>query len=197
MTQDSFNDCLLLSLDAKSRDTKGIKMNQSISLQPATFQDYPLIQNMARFYVYDLSRECGDISDDWNIPADGLYESFDFKDYFDSQSKKAYLIKTTNTIAGFVLVNTTGLFPETQWNMGEFFVLAKFQRKGIGRIAATSIFTQHPGNWEVSVIPENKSATLFWQRIISDLTHDSFQESIETVSYDPDQPQRIVFRFKV
>lgn len=197
MTQDSFNDCLLLSLDAKSRDTKGIKMNQSISLQPANILDYPLIQNMARFYVYDLSRECGDISDDWNIPADGLYESFDFKEYFDSHSKKAYLIKTTNTIAGFLLVNTTGLFPETQWNMGEFFVLAKFQRKGIGRIAATSIFKQLPGNWEVSVIPENKSATLFWRRIISDLSHDSFQESIETVSYDPDQPQRIVFRFKV
>jgi hypothetical protein len=25
----------------------------------ATLEDYPTIQNMARFYVYELSRECG------------------------------------------------------------------------------------------------------------------------------------------
>lgn len=205
MTQDSFydrdqhqrNDCLLFSLDAISSDTKGIKMNLSISLLPATILDYALIQNIARFYVYDLSRECGNISDDWNIPADGLYESFDFKEYFDSPFKKAYIIKANNAIAGFVLLNQDGLFPNTQWNMGEFFILAKFQRKGIGRSIAETVFRNHMGEWEVSVIPENKSAALFWRRIISALTDDLFQESIETVKYDPDQPQRTLFRFKI
>lgn len=161
----------MFSLDTQSSDTKGITLDLSISLLPATIHDYTLIQNMARFYVYDLSRECGDISDDWNIPADGLCESFNFKEYFDSPFKKAYIIKANKAIAGFVLLNQDGLFPSTMWIMGEFF------------------------EWEVAVIPENKSAALFWRRIILDLTDDSFQESIETARYDPDQPQRILFRF--
>ena len=50
---------------------------------PATIADYPIIQNMARFYVYDLSRECGPISSEWAMPANGLYECFDFKIYFE------------------------------------------------------------------------------------------------------------------
>jgi hypothetical protein len=49
-------------------------MKNNIEIIPATIKDYPAIQNMARFYVYDLSRSCGFISNEWNIPADGLYE---------------------------------------------------------------------------------------------------------------------------
>ena len=51
----------------------------NVHILSATLADYPTIQNMARFYVYDLSRECGLISEDWAIPSDGLYESFDFR----------------------------------------------------------------------------------------------------------------------
>ncbi|HXF90771.1 MAG TPA: hypothetical protein VNJ29_02445 [Candidatus Nitrosotenuis sp.] len=49
-------------------------LTQHIQLIHATLDDYPTIQNMARFYVYDLSRECGFISEDWSLPSDGLYE---------------------------------------------------------------------------------------------------------------------------
>lgn len=48
------------------------KMN--ITLIPAAPTDYPLIQNMARFYVYDLFRECGFISSHWVLPSNGSYE---------------------------------------------------------------------------------------------------------------------------
>lgn len=103
-----------------------------ITIALATLSDYPMIQNMARFYVYDLSRECGFISSDWAIPADGLYESFDFKGYFQDLDKQAFLIKVNEEIAGFALLNENGIIPDTEWNMGEFFILAKFQGKGIG-----------------------------------------------------------------
>ncbi|WP_341792879.1 MULTISPECIES: hypothetical protein [unclassified Rickettsia] len=71
------------------------KSIQGISLTSATLADYPTVQNMARFYVYDLSRSCGFTSDedDWTIPRDGLYESTDFKNYFIEADKKAYLVK--------------------------------------------------------------------------------------------------------
>ncbi len=173
------------------------EVSLNINIVPASIFDYPLIQNMARFYVYDLSRECGFISSDWALPSDGLYESFDFKEYFQDIDKRAFLIEVDQEIAGFVLLNQEGHFPETKWNMGEFFVLAKFQNKGVGTVAAIQVWNLHPGKWKVSVIPENKNAANFWRRIISDYSSGVFIESIQHVEYDPDQPQRIVFQFRV
>ncbi|MBN9542682.1 MAG: hypothetical protein J0G32_02660 [Alphaproteobacteria bacterium] len=43
---------------------------------------------MARFYVYDLARLCGHKSKDWAMPIDGLYESIDFKIYFEIYQEK-------------------------------------------------------------------------------------------------------------
>jgi predicted acetyltransferase len=154
-----------------------------------------MIQNMARFYVYDLSRECGFISSDWALPLDGLYESFDFKDYFQDTNKRAFLIHVDQEIAGFILLNQSGIFPETVWNIGEFFVLAKFQNKGVGTVAATQVWSIHSGQWEVSVIPENKNAANFWRRVIADYSRGCYSESIQHVEYDSDQPNRIVFQF--
>lgn len=169
---------------------------QQLQLSPATLNDYPTIQNMARFYVYDLSRECGFISQDWALPSDGLFESFDFKNYFEEPTRRTFLIKVNEELAGFVLLNQVCTAPETLWNMGEFFIIAKFQSKGIGHKVAFQIWDQFPGKWEVSVIPENKSALKFWQRTIADYTGGQYQELRKTIDYDKDQPQRIIFMFE-
>jgi predicted acetyltransferase len=150
---------------------------------------------MARFYVYDLSRGCGFISNDWAMPADGLYESFGFKEYFEDQSRKAYLIKIGHELAGFSLLNQVGTNPTTNWNMGELFVIAKFQSKGVGGQVVHQIFNMHPGIWEVSVIPENKSALRFWESTINSYTNGNFENETKIVVYDEHQPQRIIFSF--
>lgn len=172
-----------------------VLLNNKPLLVPATLNDYPIIQNIARFYVYDLSRECGFISADWALPGNGLYESFDFKDYFENSARKAYLIMIEAEIAGFVLINQEGLLPKTQWNMGEFFILGKFQGKGIGKSVMGNIFSLHSGIWEISVIPENQSGLQFWRKIISYYTNNNFSENVMEVDYDSDQPKRIIFSF--
>jgi|GEM_PF-6002410 len=48
-------------------------------LTPATLEDHPIIQNLGRFYVYDMSEYVRD--DDWATPSDGFYECVDFKKY--------------------------------------------------------------------------------------------------------------------
>ena len=98
------------------------KFEPTVSIIQATMGDYPFIQNMARFYVYDLSRDCGSISSDWAIPEDGLYESFDFKNYFEEPSRKAYLVKVYDEIAGFVLLNQATEDATNTWNMGKFLL---------------------------------------------------------------------------
>ena len=165
------------------------------TLVKATFEDYPCIQNLARFYVYDLSRTCGFISKDWSAPKDGLYESFDFKCYFEEKDRYPYLIKVNDELAGFVLIHKEGTCPKTDWNMGEFFILAKFQGKGLGLQTAKEIWKMFPGNWEISVIPENTTALKFWRKSIKDFTNNQFQEEIKKVSYDQDQPNRHIFFF--
>lgn len=167
----------------------------TVSIIKATMDDYPCIQNMARFYVYDLSRECGSISSDWAIPEDGLYESFDFKNYFEEPSRKAYLVKVYDEIAGFVLLNQATEDATNTWNMGEFFIIAKFQGGGIATRVAKQIWDMHPGMWEVSVIPNNKSALKFWEKAISEFTGMAFNKQIKEVAYDEHCPRRIIFEF--
>jgi predicted acetyltransferase/RimJ/RimL family protein N-acetyltransferase len=172
------------------------KFEPKISIIKATMDDYyPCIQNMARFYVYDLSRECGSISSDWAIPENGLYESFDFKNYFIDLSRKVYLVKVYDEIAGFVLLNQATEDSTNTWNMGEFFIIAKFQGSGIATRVAKEIWNMHPGKWEVSVIPNNKSALKFWEKAISEFTSGTFNKRIKEVTYDEHYPRRIIFEF--
>jgi len=171
------------------------KFEPTVSIIHATLDDYPCIQNMARFYVYDLSRECGSISSDWAMPEDGLYESFDFKNYFEEQSRKAYLVKVYDEIAGFVLLNQATESSANTWNMGEFFIIAKFQGQGIAYQVAKEIWNMHPSKCEVSVIPNNKSALNFWGKSISEFTSGTFNKQIKEVTYDEHCPRRIIFEF--
>lgn len=173
------------------------KFEPKISIIQATIGDYPCIQNMARFYVYDISRECGSISSDWAIPENGLYECFDFKNYFTDPSRKAYLIKVYDEMAGFVLLDNEVKDPRNTINMGEFFIIAKFQGVGIATRVAKEIWNMHPGRWEVSVIPSNKSALKFWEKAISEFTYGVFNRKIKEVTYDEDCPRRIIFEFEM
>ncbi len=163
------------------------KFDPKVSIVRATIDDYPRIQNMARFYVYDLSRDCGSISSDWAIPENGLYECFDFKNYFEEPSRKAYLVKVYDEIAGFVLLNQATENSTNNWNMGEFFIIAKFQGVGISTRVAQEIWNMHPGN--------NKSALKFWEKAISAFTSGTFNKQIKEVTYDKQAPRRIIFEF--
>ncbi|VEB34096.1 GNAT family N-acetyltransferase [Legionella cherrii] len=164
-------------------------------LLPASIKDYPTIQNMARFYVYDMSRYCGFISDDWACPKDGLYESFDFKIYFEDPTRKAFLVLVERELAGFVLLNKIGISATTQWNMGEFFILAKFQGKGVAAQIAEKLWKTHPGQWEVSVIPENVLALRFWCKTIANFTNNNYSKELKSVSYHPEHPSRYILTF--
>lgn len=156
-------------------------------LQEATVKDYPTIQNMARFYVYDLSRYC-----EWSIPQDGLFESFNFKSYFEDSDRLALIIKVKEELAGFVLINSVTELPDTQWNIGEFFILAKFQERKLGTQVTKELWKRYPGKWEVSVIPENQPAYQFWKNSLKSF---DVKEDIIEVDYDKEQSKRILFSF--
>ncbi|MDP4155667.1 MAG: GNAT family N-acetyltransferase [Bacillota bacterium] len=160
----------------------------------ATLADYPIIEHMWRFYIYDMGRYCG-FNKGWECPTDLSFVPDDLTPYFVDPTRKAFFITIEGALAGFVLLHKVGTTPDVDWNVGEFFILAKFQGKGIGEQIAAQIFKEFPGIWEVSVIPENTGALSFWRKVISNFTGAQYSEEIKHVDYDKDQPKRYILRF--
>ena len=59
--------------------------------------------------------------------------------------------------------------------MAEFFVLRKFRRRGIGRLAAHQLFARYPGLWRVYQEAGNLPAQSFWREVVSRYTHNQFE----------------------
>lgn len=91
-------------------------MNQELfpPVIPAALEDYPAVQNMVRLYAYGLSPDYGFMAVEQVLPADRLYESFDFQGYFQDPMRKAYPIKVKDERKGLVLLKQVGTSPNTQ-----------------------------------------------------------------------------------
>ncbi len=164
-----------------------------IDIVAATDADQAIIQNLGRFYVYDMSRYCGFLPG-WETPSNGLYECVDLGHYWRESDRYPFLVKIDDEVSGFVLVYQTGSTPAIEWSMGEFFIVAKFQGKGIGRQVAEHIFNRFHGVWEVMQIPENTGAVEFWEHVIRSYTQDNFQKTEKTMT-TPQPHSMVVLQF--
>lgn len=153
-----------------------------INLTPATLEDYPTIQNMGRFYVYDMSEYMGQ-DEGWEMPKDGLYECIDFKEYWKDKNAFPFLIHYGDELAGFAIVDKKGSDATINFNMAQFFITRKFKNKSFGRHAAHQCFKKFTGMWEVMVIPGNEGAYRFWRAIIKDYIGDNFTEYTRQIAH--------------
>lgn len=154
------------------------------TLVTATMADYPVMQNMGRFYVYEMSRYCG-----WECPEDGVYDCLDFKHHFEQPNNYPFMIKVGKELAGFLIVDKKGTNENIDWNM------AKFQKHGFGKKIAHQVFNQFNNLWEVTVMPENLGALHFWRKVIGSYTKGQFEESLQTVP-EPEPHPMIVLTFR-
>jgi predicted acetyltransferase len=155
----------------------------------------PVIQNMARFYAYDLSKSCGhDGLHDWSFPENGLYEAIDFSKYW-LPGCQPFIIRVNEELAGFALINKKGSSEDVDWNMGEFFIVGKFQGMGLGRRIAVELFEKFPGTWEVMQMLCNTPAIHFWEKIISDYTKGNFTQ-FKKLFPEPEPHDNLILRFR-
>ena len=138
------------------------------------------MQNLGQFYVYEMSRFCGFLPG-WKVPKNGLFTCRNLGRYFKEPHRYPFLIYVDNELAGFALIDKVGSVPETDWNMGEFFIVSKFQGKKVGSFVACQLFDQFPGKWEVMQIPENKPAILFWKKVIELYTQGCFHDTLKPI----------------
>ena len=145
-----------------------------IEIAEAKEKERSIIQNLARFYVYDLSeyqnRKC---------PEDGLFEDEDYIRFWKKPGHYPYLIKCQDEIAGFVLVEKGGSSPDIDYHIAEFFIVRKFRRQGISMFVAKELFQKYSGNWEVMSISGNKPAVKFWEKTIAGYTQGQYTKSSE------------------
>lgn len=164
-----------------------------VSFQPATLQEYPIMQNMGRFYVYDMSEFMGE-QPGWEMPEDGLYECIDFKKYWETNEAFPFLIRYGSELAGFVIVDKKGSDASIEFNMAQFFILRKFKHKGIAKYVAQQCFAKFQGVWEVMVMPHNVGAYAFWEKTISSFTSNHYHEYQRNVAHLNNSPKNI-FKF--
>lgn len=164
-----------------------------IILLKATHEDKNTIQNLGRFYVYEMSRYCGFLPT-WEVPSNGLFECIDLSSYCEKPDRHAFLVKVDDELAGFVLINKVGSTPDVDWNIGEFFIVSKFQGKGVGCYVAEQVFNQFPGIWETSQIPENTAAIKFWNTVVNRYSHGQFEKSLKIVP-EPKPHPMIILKF--
>ncbi|MBB6453837.1 putative acetyltransferase [Salirhabdus euzebyi] len=146
----------------------------NIIIEKAKQTQEGVIQNLFQFYVYEFTA----YRDEIRVEEDGKYQPYDLTAYWEKENYHPYIIKVEEEIAGFALV-TTESESNASHSIAEFFILKKFNRKGIGSHAARSIFRKFQGPWEVTQIATNKRAQQFWRKVIGDLTEGDYVEKVD------------------
>lgn len=153
----------------------------------ATSEDIPFLQNLAAYYIYDMSEFTH-----WPISADGRYGCRDAS-FWDAPRFEKWLIRVRGEPAGFAAVDTAYPDSRVDLDMAEFFVLRKFRHAGIGGAAATQLFGTYRGRWLVRVLPENAPALAFWRRVIEEFASGHY--TVERVHVPALQCDMVAHRF--
>ena len=127
-----------------------------------------VITNLIQLYKYDFSEFAGIGSPYGEVGADGRYIYDGLDSYWREEGRFALTTHADSRLAGFILVNQwSALNRQLDHSVGEFFVLRKYRRIGVGSRAAKILFERWPGCWEVGVARYNKPALSFWRKAIS------------------------------
>jgi len=130
-----------------------------------------VLANLFPLYIHELSAFT-----DFDVDDDGLFRAPpSFAAYWQEPERHPFLLRADGKIAGFALIRQMDTEPSA-FDMGEFFVLRRYRRSGVGRTAACALFDRFKGKWEVRELVDNLPAQGFWRRIIADYTGGDFTE---------------------
>jgi predicted acetyltransferase len=143
----------------------------NVELAQAGFADKPVIRTMLQLYLHDFSEFQG-----WDLNEHGLFYYPYLDQYWVEEGRHPFIIRVNGKLAGFVLVNRHTCTQGAEHSIAEFFVLRKYRRRGVGRMAAHLVFDAFPGGWEVGQTRENVAAQSFWRAVIGEYTGGRYHE---------------------
>ena len=141
-------------------------MNLGVEAVLATPADLPVVANLFQLYIHDFSEFWFD-QPQGELEADGLYALPDnLETYWEDADRAALLLKRDRRLICFALLNGHAHSGKpVDWNMGEFFIVRKHRRAGVGTASAQAVFAQFPGRWEAAVARRNVGALAFWRQL--------------------------------
>jgi len=121
-----------------------------LKMLPASMEvDYPIIQNMAAYYAYDLSEYMR-----WPQEKDGTANiGMDYIKYWQEANTFPFIIKYKDELVGFVIIDKQVCNSANDFNIAQFFILRRFKGLGLGRQIAFQCFDSFHGKWDVFVMP--------------------------------------------
>lgn len=126
------------------------------------------LNNMSQFYEID----------DVDLWCNGALKNL--QQYFMADDRYIYILKESDSIIGFALVNQHLRFNTDGFAVAEFYIQKAHERKGYGRKLAEHVFAQFSGVWEVAVTLTNTSALVFWEQVVSSYTDGKFIKKRKT-----------------
>ncbi len=126
------------------------------------FREY--LGYMSRFYkIYNLHSWC-----------EGALKKL--QRYSMADDRPIYILKKSDSIIGFALINKHLRFNHDGFAIAEFYIQKDHERNGCGRRLAEYVFAQFLGNWEIAVTLKNNCALVFWKQVVSSYTSGKFLE---------------------
>ena len=148
-----------------------------VALHPVvTAADRAVIERLYPLYLHDLSA----FTDYYELDAAGRWVPDHLPTWLGSDRCSPFLLAADGRVAGLALVAHAGfpfVPPGPDHTMGEFFVVARQRRQGVGQRAAALAFDAFPGRWRVEQLRRNTGATAFWRRVIADHTGGRYDEA--------------------
>lgn len=144
----------------------------NFTLEAAVRNERDIFSNMMQYYFYDFSE-----FNEADIVGDGRFDEYPYLDhYWEEKGRYAFVMKYDDKYAGFALVREIEQEDKRYYLIAEFFVMKKYRRSGLGRLAARQLFKRFSGEWEVSQIRGNQPAKKFWRSVIEEYTNGSWTE---------------------
>lgn len=143
-----------------------------ITLHPMPVAEKVLLIRLMELYLYDFSEFSQD-----DINEYGYYGYDHIDDYWNEEGRFPYLIRVDGKIAGFALIcpHCRDRKEEDARCIGEFFVMRKYRRMGVGKRAAMQLFDLHRGCWEVCYWKSNVPAGVFWKNVVEAYTNGQYR----------------------
>jgi predicted acetyltransferase len=164
--------------------------SDAVTLERATPDMSPLLENLLELYIHDLSEIFA-----VELGPDGRFGYAKLPLYWaDPVGRHIFLIKYGSRVAGLAMATRGSPASQrpTDLDVAEFFVLRAFRRLGVGRQAAFMLWDTIRGQWVVRVVERNGTGVNFWGEVVRSYTSGMFGES--TMSDTPNAWR--VFTFK-
>lgn len=143
-----------------------------VELIEASIEHRPSMVRLLELYLYDFSEFMN-----WDVDENGSFGEDDLDGCWTENWRHPYLIYSDGKLAGFAIVDEYSQDAHDFVDMGEFFIMRRFRRHGLGKQIAFMLFDKFANKtWQVEQLTQNTSATAFLRKIIHDYTNGDYQE---------------------